>query len=85
MLINFSQQIRITLFLCILSIMLLCSFETIAKERTLLFSGGPDGGTFQYFSKGISEYLSKELDDYKILNEASAGSVENLRRLNKRD
>ena len=85
MLIIFAQQIRKTLFLFILSIMLLSSFKTIATERTLLFSGGPDGGTFQYFSKGISEYLSKELDGYKILNEASAGSVENLRRLNKRE
>ena len=85
MLIIFAQQIRKTLFLFILSIMLLSSFKTIATERTLLFSGGPDGGKFQYFSRGISEYLSKELDGYKILNEASAGSVENLRRLNKRE
>ena len=85
MLIFSAQQVRKNLFLLALSIMLLFSFKTIASERTLLFSGGPDGGTFQYFSAGISEYLSKELDGYKVLNEASAGSVENLRRLNKRE
>ena len=79
----FAQQVRKILFA--LAIMLLSSFKTIATEKTLLFSGGPDGGTFQYFSAGISEYLSKELDGYRILNEASAGSVENLRRLNKRE
>ena len=85
MLIIFAQQIRNILFSFALVIMSLYSFKTIATERTLLFSGGPDGGTFQYFSAGISEYLSKEIDGYMILNESSAGSVENLKRLNNRE
>lgn len=55
-----------------------------AKER-LAFSGGPDGGTFQYFSNGISSYLSRSLEDAEVSNMASAGSVENLRRVNSGD
>jgi TRAP transporter TAXI family solute receptor len=52
-----------------------------AKER-LAFSGGPEGGTFQYFSNGISIRLSKALADVEVSNTASAGSLENLRRVN---
>ncbi len=56
----------------------------IAKER-LAFSGGPEGGTFQYFSNGIANRLSKDLPDVEVSNMASAGSLENLRRVNSGD
>ena len=59
MLIIFAQQIRRTLFLFILSTMLLSSFETIAKERTLLFSGGPDGVHFNISRKGSLSIFQK--------------------------
>ncbi|MEZ4386270.1 MAG: TAXI family TRAP transporter solute-binding subunit [Candidatus Krumholzibacteriia bacterium] len=52
-----------------------------AKER-LAFSGGPEGGTFQYFSNGIAIRLSKNHADLDVSNMASAGSLENLRRVN---
>lgn len=55
-----------------------------AKER-LAFSGGPDGGTFQYFSNGISNRLSRNLEGVDVSNMASAGSVENVRRVNSGD
>lgn len=55
-----------------------------AKTR-LAFSGGPDGGTFQYFSNGMSSRLSKDLADVEVSNMASAGSVENIRRVNSGD
>jgi TRAP transporter TAXI family solute receptor len=48
----------------------------------LAFSGGPEGGTFQYFSNGIAIRLSKNLSDVEVSNMASAGSLENLRRVN---
>jgi TRAP transporter TAXI family solute receptor len=48
----------------------------------LAFSGGPEGGTFQYFSNGIAIRLSKALADVDVTNIASAGSLENLRRVN---
>ncbi|WP_417615809.1 TAXI family TRAP transporter solute-binding subunit [Oceanisphaera sp.] len=56
-----------------------------AQTERLAFSGGPDGGTFQYFSNGIATRLSRTLDGVEVSNMASAGSVENLRRVNSRD
>ncbi len=53
----------------------------IAKDR-LAFSGGPQGGTFQYFSNGMAIRLTKNLADVDVSNIASAGSLENLRRVN---
>lgn len=53
---------------------------TVAKQR-LAFSGGPEGGTFQYFSNGISIRLSRAMPDVEVSNTASAGSLENLRRV----
>ncbi len=51
-----------------------------AKER-LAFSGGPEGGTFQYFSNGMAIRLSRNIDGLEVSNMASAGSLENLRRV----
>jgi len=53
---------------------------TTASAGMFKFSGGPSGGTFQYFAAGISQYTN----DNKIIGErinisASAGSVQNVR------
>lgn len=53
-----------------------------AAETLISFSGGPEGGTFQYFSNGISSRLSKDLLGVDAYNRTSAGSVENIRRIN---
>lgn len=53
-----------------------------AEKTRLGFGGGPEGGTFQYFSNGIASRLSKMQPDLEVSNMASAGSVENLRRVN---
>lgn len=45
-----------------------------AKDR-LAFSGGPEGGTFQYFSNGIATRLSKDIPNLEVSNMASAGSL----------
>ncbi|NRA66896.1 MAG: TAXI family TRAP transporter solute-binding subunit [Pseudobacteriovorax sp.] len=45
------------------------------------FTGGPTGGTFQLFSSSLSVFLSDQLKDMKVSNQASAGSTENLRRI----
>ena len=54
----------------------------LAAKTRLGFSGGPEGGTFQYFSNGIASRLSKMIPDVEVSNMASAGSVENVRRVN---
>ncbi|TVQ84437.1 MAG: TAXI family TRAP transporter solute-binding subunit [Chromatiaceae bacterium] len=56
-----------------------------AQVQRLAFSGGPDGGTFQFFSNGIATLLSRNIPNLDVSNMASAGSVENLRRVNSRD
>jgi TRAP transporter TAXI family solute receptor len=63
---------------------ILTALGALAKER-LAFSGGPEGGTFQYFSNGMATRLSKNLDEIDVSNMASAGSLENLRRVNSGD
>lgn len=55
------------------------------SSNRLAFSGGPDGGTFQYFANGISTRLSRVIQGVDVSSMASAGSVENLRRVNSRD
>ncbi|KPK35243.1 MAG: C4-dicarboxylate ABC transporter substrate-binding protein [Nitrospira bacterium SG8_35_1] len=62
----------------------LAPLTAMAKDR-LAFSGGPEGGTFQYFSNGIATRLSKNIDNLEVSNMASAGSLENLRRVNSGD
>ncbi|PLX83636.1 MAG: C4-dicarboxylate ABC transporter substrate-binding protein [Desulfuromonas sp.] len=56
-----------------------------AAKTRLGFSGGPEGGTFQYFSNGMAARLSKDLPGVEVSNMASAGSVENVRRVNSGD
>lgn len=64
------------------AILVLSSHPVEAAKARLAFSGGPDGGTFQYFSNAISSRLSRIQKDTEVSNMASAGSVENLRRVN---
>ncbi len=53
-----------------------------AAKTSLKFGGGPEGGTFQYFSNGIAARLTKISQSMEVANLASAGSVENIRRTN---
>jgi len=74
-------------FLVVVSLafaLILSPLAAMAKDR-LAFSGGPEGGTFQYFSNGIATRLSKDIDNLEVSNMASAGSLENLRRVNSGD
>ena len=54
----------------------------MAKER-IVFSGGPAGGTFQVVANAMQVYKPiKESPDFKVRAQSSAGSVENLRKVN---
>ena len=53
-----------------------------AAER-IVFTGGPAGGTFQVVANAIQVYDPvKELKDIRVKAQSSAGSVENLRKVN---
>jgi TRAP transporter TAXI family solute receptor len=55
----------------------------LAKER-VVFSGGPAGGTFQVVANAIQVFKPmKESKNFRVKAQSSAGSVENLRKVNK--
>ena len=58
------------------------SAESFAKKR-VVFGGGPAGGTFQVVANGIQVYKPiKDVNDFTVKAQSSAGSVENLRKTN---
>lgn len=60
----------------------LLSTAVVAKEN-LVFSGGPAGGTFQVVANAIQVYDPiKSSDIYRVRAQSSAGSIENLRKVN---
>jgi TRAP transporter TAXI family solute receptor len=58
------------------------SADSFAKKR-IVFGGGPAGGTFQVVANAIQVYKPvKAIKDYSVKAQTSAGSVENLRKVN---
>jgi len=56
--------------------------DSQAKER-IVFGGGPAGGTFQVVANAIQVYKPvKAMADFTVKAQSSAGSVENLRKVN---
>lgn len=54
----------------------------VAKKR-VVFGGGPAGGTFQIVANAIQVFKPiKALAGYRVMAQSSAGSVENLRKVN---
>jgi len=55
---------------------------SLAKKR-IVFGGGPAGGTFQVVANAIQVYKPvKAIEEFKVKAQSSAGSVENLRKVN---
>lgn len=81
---QFARLVSLASAVALVAALALPSAGLAAKNR-LGFSGGPEGGTFQYFSNGIASRLSKMIDNVEVSNMASAGSVENVRRVNSGD
>ncbi len=56
---------------------------SISAKENLVFSGGPAGGTFQVVANAMQVYDPvKKSDKYRVRAQSSAGSVENLRKVN---
>ncbi len=69
--------------LAILVVSMLMTTHSLAAKR-LVFSGGPAGGTFQVVANAVQVYGPvKKSKKYKVKAQSSAGSVENLRKVNK--
>ena len=59
-------------------------FPSDSYAKRITFSGGPAGGTFQVVANAIQVYKPiKALEGYKVKAQSSAGSLENLRKVNK--
>lgn len=57
--------------------------SSVSAKENLVFSGGPAGGTFQVVANAVQVYDPvKESDKYRVRAQSSAGSVENLRKVN---
>ncbi|MBW2604876.1 MAG: TAXI family TRAP transporter solute-binding subunit [Deltaproteobacteria bacterium] len=58
------------------------SADSFAKKR-VVFGGGPAGGTFQVVANAIQVYKPvKAIQEFSVKAQTSAGSVENLRKVN---
>ena len=72
---NFHRSV-VGVVLCLISVL------AISKEN-LVFTGGPAGGTFQVVASAVQVYKPiKKSKNYRIRAQSSAGSVENLRKVN---
>ncbi len=66
----------------LLAASMLAPVTAIAKER-VVFSGGPAGGTFQVVANAVQVYDPiKQSKNMRVRAQSSAGSVENLRKVN---
>ena len=65
-------------------LVLALAFSTPAfAAKRIVFGGGPAGGTFQVVANAIQVYKPvKEIKDFTLKAQSSAGSVENLRKVN---
>ena len=78
-----SKHIALITGICLFYAMtLVFSSGAFAKER-VIFGGGPAGGTFQVVANAIQVYKPiKAAAGFRVQAQASAGSVENLRKTN---
>ncbi len=76
-----SKQIAVSIAATLLiGVSMLFTPSAFAKER-VVFGGGPAGGTFQVVANAIQVYKPlKEVPEFKVQAQSSAGSVENLRK-----
>lgn len=72
-------------FLCVvMTAMALCLGGSTAFAKMYKFSGGPSGGTFQYYASAITSLTKDSMkgSGIKVLASSSGGSIENIRLIN---
>ncbi len=59
------------------------AFTPVSAKDRIVFGGGPAGGTFQVVANAIQVYKPvKAIKEFTVKAQSSAGSVENLRKVN---
>jgi hypothetical protein len=76
------QKAGISGLTLLLIAVMMAPITALAKER-VVFSGGPAGGTFQVVANAMQVYDPiKDSANFRVRAQSSAGSVENLRKVN---
>ncbi|WP_207787731.1 TAXI family TRAP transporter solute-binding subunit [Candidatus Thiosymbion oneisti] len=80
------MKLSLRMILTASAVLLACTLAIpsvgLAAKR-IVFGGGPAGGTFQIVANSIQTYGPvKAAKDYRVKAQSSAGSVENLRKVN---
>jgi uncharacterized protein len=70
---------KLTIFLSVI-LSLVIIVPSNLSAQVYKFSGGPSGGTFQYYASAISTLAKKH--KMKVLASSSGGSIENIRTVN---
>jgi uncharacterized protein len=69
--------------ICLTMVMTFATAADSHAKKRIVFGGGPAGGTFQVVANAIQVYDPvKEMADFTVKAQSSAGSVENLRKVN---
>ncbi|MEN8198922.1 MAG: TAXI family TRAP transporter solute-binding subunit [Thermodesulfobacteriota bacterium] len=69
--------------ICLTLVMTFATAGDANAKKRIVFGGGPAGGTFQVVANAIQTYKPvKEMADFTVKAQSSAGSVENLRKVN---
>jgi TRAP transporter TAXI family solute receptor len=77
------KQWSFLIYSTVITILLFSTQQLYAAER-IVFGGGPAGGTFQVVANAIQVYDPvKNSKKFKVKAQSSAGSIENLRKVNK--
>ncbi|MBU1641101.1 MAG: TAXI family TRAP transporter solute-binding subunit [Proteobacteria bacterium] len=76
------MKIKAFVALVALSVCLSLATDSQAGKKRIVFGGGPAGGTFQVVANAIQVYKPiKDMEDFTVKAQSSAGSVENLRKI----
>lgn len=79
---NITRRSVLTAGTALLAASMMLPVTASAKER-VVFSGGPAGGTFQVVANAVQVFKPiKSSKDFRVKAQSSAGSVENLRKVN---
>lgn len=76
------MKMKACVVLVALAVFLGPTVDCQAAKKRIVFGGGPAGGTFQVIANAIQVYKPiKEMDGFTVKAQSSAGSVENLRKV----
>ncbi|MFW6031391.1 MAG: TAXI family TRAP transporter solute-binding subunit [Myxococcota bacterium] len=67
--------------LALLGVALLFGSAAFAQRQFVAIGGGSTGGTFNVFASGIGDIIGRSVDGVNMTVEGSAGSAENIRRI----